>query len=284
MSTITATEQAEIDHANESGRQPVLFVHGLWLLPMSWQAWREPAEKRGYVTLAPGWPDDPATVQDARTDPSAFAGKSVGAVTDHYAEVIRRLHRKPVVMGHSFGGLITQKLAGLGLAVASVAIDPAPFRGVLPLPVSALRASAPVLLNPANYRRSVMLTEKQFRFAFGNAVSEAESAELYETYAVPGPGMPLFQAATANLNPRTEASVDTTNPGRGPLLVISGEKDNTVPWAIAKASYKMQAKNLSPTEITVIRGRGHSLVVDSGWREVAETAFAFVERHGVAAS
>jgi pimeloyl-ACP methyl ester carboxylesterase len=284
MSTITATEQAEIDHANESGRQPVLFVHGLWLLPMSWQAWREPAEKRGYVTLAPGWPDDPATVQDARTDPSAFAGKSVGAVTDHYAEVIRRLHRKPVVMGHSFGGLITQKLAGLGLAVASVAIDPAPFRGVLPLPVSALRASAPVLLNPANYRRSVMLTEKQFRFAFGNAVSEAESAELYETYAVPGSGMPLFQAATANLNPRTEASVDTTNPGRGPLLVISGEKDNTVPWAIAKASYKMQAKNLSPTEITVIRGRGHSLVVDSGWREVAETAFAFVERHGVAAS
>ena len=284
MSTITATEQAEIDHANESGRQPVVFVHGLWLLPMSWQAWRELAEERGYVTLAPGWPDDPATVQDARTNPSTFAGKSVGAITDHHAEVIRRLDRKPVVMGHSFGGLISQKLAGLGLAVASVAIDPAPFRGVLPLPVSALRASAPVLLNPVNYRRSVMLTEKQFRFAFGNAVSEAESAELYETYAVPGSGVPLFQAATANLNPRTEASVDTTNPGRGPLLVISGEKDNTVPWAIAKASYKKQAKNRGPTEITVIRGRGHSLVVDSGWREVAETAFAFVERHGVAAS
>ena len=284
MSTITATEQAEIDHANESGRAPVVFVHGLWLLPSSWQAWRELAEERGYVTLAPGWPDDPATVQEARTNPSAFAGKRVGAITDHYADVIRRLQRKPVVMGHSFGGLITQKLAGLGLAVASVAIDPAPFRGVLPLPVSALRASAPVLANPLNYRRSVMLTEKQFRFAFGNAVSEAESAELYETYAVPGSGEPLFQAATANLNPRTEASVDTTNSGRDPLLVISGEKDNTVPWAIANASYKKQAKNPNPSEITVLPGRGHSLVVDGGWREVAETAFAFVEKHGVTAS
>ena len=284
MSTITTVEQAEIDHANESGREPVVFVHGLWLLPSSWQAWRELAEDRGYVTLAPGWPDDPGTVQEARTNPSTFAGKRVGAITDHYAEVIRRLQRKPVVMGHSFGGLITQKLAGMGLAAAAVAIDPAPFRGVLPLPVSALRASAPVLTNPLNYRRSVMLTEKQFRFAFGNAVSEAESAELYETYAVPGSGVPLFQAATANLNPRSEASVDTTNPERGPLLVISGEKDNTVPWAIANASYKKQAKNPNPSEITVLPGRGHSLVVDGGWREVAETAFAFVEKHGVTAS
>jgi pimeloyl-ACP methyl ester carboxylesterase len=283
MSRITATEQAEIDDANESGRPPVVFVHGLWLLPSSWRAWRDLAEERGYATLAPGWPDDPATVREARANPSAFAGKSVGAITDHYAEVIRGLHRKPVVMGHSFGGLITQKLAGMGLAVAAVAIDPAPFRGVLPLPVSALRASAPVLANPVNYRRSVMLTEKQFRFAFGNAVSEAESSELYEIYAVPGSGVPLFQAATANLNPRTEASVDTTNPDRGPLLVISGEKDNTVPWAIANASYRKQARNPSPTEIIVIPGRGHSLVIDGGWREVAETAFAFVERHGVAA-
>ena len=278
MSTITTVEQAEIDHANESGREPVVFVHGLWLLPSSWQAWRELAEDRGYVTLAPGWPDDPGTVQEARTNPSTFAGKRVGAITDHYAEVIRRLQRKPVVMGHSFGGLITQKLAGMGLAAAAVAIDPAPFRGVLPLPVSALRASAPVLTNPLNYRRSVMLTERQFRFAFGNAVSEAESAELYEPYAVPGSGVPLFQAATANLNPRSEASVDTTNPERGPLLVISGEKDNTVPWAIANASYKKQAKNEGVTEITEMPNRGHALTIDSGWREVADTALAFVRR------
>jgi non-heme chloroperoxidase len=281
MSTVTATEQAEVDRANESGSQPVVLVHGLWLLPSSWQPWRDLAEERGYVALAPGWPDDPATVEQARANPKTFAGKSVGDVTDHYADVIRRLTRKPVVIGHSFGGLITQKLAGMGLATAAVAIDPAPFRGVLPLPVSALRASAPVLANPANYRRSVMLTKKQFRFAFGNAVSAQESAQLYDAYAVPCSGLPLFQAATANLNPRTEASVDTENPGRGPLLVISGEQDNTVPWAIANASYKKQARNRNPTEIAEIPHRGHSLVIDSGWREVAETAFAFLERHGV---
>ena len=283
MSKVTSTEQAEVDRANESGHQPVVLVHGLWLLPSSWHAWRAMAEERGYSALAPGWPDDPATVERARSNPKTFAGKSVGAVTDHYADVIRQLTRRPVVIGHSFGGLITQKLAGTGLARAAVAIDPAPFRGVLPLPVSALRASAPVLSNPANYRRAVMLTEKQFRYAFGNAVSEKESARLYDEYAVPCSGMPLFQAATANLNPRTEASVDTRNPQRGPLLVISGEKDNTVPWAIANASYKKQAKNPNPTEITEIPGRGHSLVIDSGWREVADAAFAFVEKHGVTA-
>ena len=278
MSTVTATEQAEVDRANESGSQPVVLVHGLWLLPSSWQPWRDLAEERGYVALAPGWPDDPATVEQARANPKVFAGKSVGDVTDHYADVIRRLTRKPVVIGHSFGGLITQKLAGMGLATAAVAIDPAPFRGVLPLPVSALRASAPVLANPANYRRSVMLTEKQFRFAFGNAVSAQESVQLYDAYAVPCSGLPLFQAATANLNPRTEASVDTENPGRGPLLVISGEQDNTVPWAIANASYRQQRDNPGVTEIVEMPNRGHSLTIDSGWQEVAETALSFARR------
>ncbi len=282
--TITATEQVAIDRANQSVATPVVLVHGLWLLPSSWRPWQERAEAQGFVTLAPGWPDDPETVEEARAHPETFAGKGVGAVTDHYAAVIRALDRKPVVVGHSFGGLIAQKLAGRGLAAATVAIGPAPFRGVLPLPVSALKASSPVLANPANFKRSVMLTEMQFRFAFGNAVPEAESAELYRRYAVPASGRPLFQAATANLNPRTEASVDTRNVERGPLLVISGEKDNTVPWAIANATYKRQAKNSNPTEITEIRGRGHSLVIDRGWHEVADTVLSFLAKHGVTAA
>jgi non-heme chloroperoxidase len=281
--TVTEQERAQIGRANLSGAQPVVFVHGLWLLPGSWQAWRDYAEGLGFTTLAPGWPGDPATVEDARTHADALAGVGVGEVTDHYAEVIGQLTRKPVLVGHSFGGLITQKLAGQGLAVASVAIDPAPFRGVLPLPFSALKAASAALANPANYRRTVMLSEKQFRYAFGNAVSEAESAELHHRYAVPGPGRPLFQAATANLHPGTAASVDSRTAERGPLLVISGEKDHTVPWAIANASYKIQAKNPGQTEVTEISGRGHSLVIDSGWQEVADTAFAFLARHGVTA-
>ena len=279
--TITATERTEVERTNASGRQPVVFVHGLWLLPNSWDPWRELFESKSFATLAPGWPDDPDTVDQARAHPETFAGKSIGAITDHVAEVIRGLERKPVVIGHSFGGLITQKLAGLGLSTASVAIDPGPFRGVLPLPLSSLKAASAVLANPANYRHQVMLTEAQFRFAFTNAVSEEEAADLYRRFPVPGSGMPLFQAATANLNPRTEARVDSKNRYRGPLLIISGELDNTVPWAIANASYRRQKRNPGVTEIVELKGRGHSLVIDSGWREVADTALDFLGRQGI---
>ena len=235
-------------------------------------------EEAGYTALAPGWPDDPETVEEAAAHPEVFARKSVGQVADHFAEVVGALDKKPAVVGHSFGGLLAQILAGWGLSAAAVAIDPAPFRGVLPLPLSALRSSAPVLSNPANRGRAVSLTYEQFRFAFANAVPEEEAKELYETFAVPAPGQPLFQAATANLNPWTEAKVNTRNPARGPLLIISGEKDNTVPWAIANASFKRQRRNEGVTEIVGIPGRGHALVIDSGWREVADTALEFVQR------
>jgi pimeloyl-ACP methyl ester carboxylesterase len=257
----------------------VVFVHGLWLLASSWDVWRELFEARGYATVAPGWPDDPATVEEGRRKPEVFAGKSVGGITDHVAEIIRRLDSKPAIVGHSFGGLITQKLAGRGLASVSVPIDPGPFRGVLPLPISALRAAFPVIGNPANRKRSVMLTYDQFRFAFVNAVDEQEARQLYDTYPVPGSGVPLFQAAFANLNPATEASADTRNPARGPMKIISGQKDNTVPWAIANASFKRQRRNPAVTTIQEIPGRGHSLVIDSGWQEVAQAALEFIDEH-----
>ena len=278
MAIITTHEQQQIDEANASGRRPVVFVHGLWLLPSSWDRWQEIFREAGYATLAPGWPDDPETVAEAKEHPETFANKSIKDVADHFDEVIAGLTSKPVVIGHSFGGLLTQILAGRGLSAASVAIDPAPFRGVLPLPISALRAAAPVLSNPLNHNRAVPLTYEQFRFAFANAVSEDEAKQLYATFAVPASGEPLFQAATANLNPWTEAKVDTKNPDRGPLLIVDGEKDNTVPWAIANASYKQQKRNEGVTEIVKIAGRGHSLTIDSGWREVADTALAFIQR------
>ncbi|MEV0728318.1 MULTISPECIES: alpha/beta hydrolase [Polymorphospora] len=278
MAAITDREERQIEEANTSGRTPVVFVHGLWLLPSSWDRWRVVFEEAGYTALTPGWPDDPNTVEEANAHPEVFAHKSVKQVADHFEDVVRRLTRRPAVVGHSFGGLLTQLLAGRGVAAVSVAIDPAPFRGVLPLPISALKSSSPVLGNPANYNRAVPLTYEQFRYAFANAVDEDEAKELYETYAVPASGVPLFQAATANLNPWTEAKVNSRNPERGPLLIISGERDNTVPWAIANASYKKQKRNSSLTEIVELANRGHSLTIDRGWREVADTALAFVKR------
>ena len=272
------SDLAQIEAANAGGRPPVVFIHGLWLLPTSWQRWAEVFAAAGYAPVLAGWPDDPDTVEDANAHPEVFAKKSVGQVADHFCELIGKLDRKPAVVGHSFGGLLTQISAGRGLSAASVAIDPAPFRGVLPLPISALRVAGVVLGNPANYHRAVPLTYEQFRYGFANAVPEEEARELYATYAVPASGEPLFQAATANLNPWTEVKVDTGNPDRGPLLIISGEKDHTVPWAIANASYKQQKDNPNTTEIVEIPGRGHSLTIDSGWREVCDTALAFVRR------
>jgi pimeloyl-ACP methyl ester carboxylesterase len=277
-SIITPQELEEIEQANATGLTPVVFIHGLWLLPSSWDRWADVFRDAGYAPLTPGWPDDPATVEEAKEHPEVFADKTVGQVADHFTEVVGRLDRKPAVIGHSFGGLLTQIVAGRGVAAASVAIDPAPFRGVLPLPISALKSAFPVLDNPANRHRAVPLTYEQFRFSFANAVSEDEAKELYETFAVPASGAPLFQAATANLNPWTEAKVNSKNPDRGPLLLISGEKDNTVPWAITNASYKKQQRNEGVTEIVELPNRGHALTIDSGWREVADTALAFVKR------
>jgi non-heme chloroperoxidase len=278
MAVISEHEQAEVAAANESGKPVVAFVHGLWLLPSSWDRWRQAFEEAGYATVAPGWPDDPETVEEANANPETFAHKSVGDIADHVEAVLTGLSAKPAVIGHSFGGLLTQIVAGRGSSAASVAIDPAPFRGVLPLPISALKSASPVLKNPANRGRAVPLTYDQFRYAFANEVSEDEAKELYATYAVPGAGVPLFQAASANLNPWTQVKVKSKNKDRGPLLIVSGEKDHTVPPSIAKASYKRQRRNPGVTEIVEMSGRGHSLVIDSGWREVADTALAFVQR------
>jgi len=276
--TITDRETKQIDEANASGRTAVVFIHGLWLLPSSWERWRQHFGEAGYATLTPSWPDDPETVEAARANPQVFARKKVGQVADHVEEVIGALSGKPAVIGHSFGGLLAQIIAGRGLSAAAVAIDPAPFRGVLPLPISSLRSAFPVLGNPLNARRAVTLTFDQFRYGWANAVTIEEAKLLYETFHVAGPGLPLFQAATANLNPWTEVKVDSTNPERGPLLLISGGSDHTVPWAITKASFKQQRRNPGITEIADLPHRGHALTIDGGWRDVADRALMFVKR------
>jgi pimeloyl-ACP methyl ester carboxylesterase len=279
--TLTDRELAEIDRANASGLQPIVFVHGLWLLSSSWQPWRDFVEAAGYTSIAPGWPDDPASVEEARADPDVFAHKMVQQVTDHYLEAIGRLTRKPAVIGHSFGGLIALKLAGEGVAAVTVSIDNAPFKGVLPLPLSALRSSSPVLGNPANRGRAIALTYEQFKYGWSNNLSDEEGRRLYDEYHVAASGVPLFQAAVANFNPfGGETQVNSSNPERGPVLVIAGAADNTVPLSITHATVKVLKSHneAAVTEIVEIPGRGHSLTIDSGWHDVAEAALAFVRR------
>jgi pimeloyl-ACP methyl ester carboxylesterase len=275
---LTQREAEQVENANQSGSQPVVFIHGLWLLPSSWDRWASVFEEAGYAALTPSWPDDPETVEEARANPDVLAKKNLKLIADHTADVIGLLDKKPAVMGHSTGGLLAQLIADRGISAATVAIDPGPFRGVLPLPISALRSSMPVLKNPLNRGRAVTLTLDQFKYGWANALSEEEAKELYDTYHVAAPGVALMQMANANLNPFTEAKLDPKNPERGPLLILDGEKDHTAPWAIANASYKRQLANPGVTEIVKIPNRGHSLTIDSGWREVAEKALAFIKR------
>ena len=278
VETIVEFEKRQVERANTLNRQPVVFVHGLWLLPSAWNRWVEMFEAAGYTALTPGWPDDPPTVEEANANPDVMAGKTVGQIADHLAEIIGELKIKPAVIGHSFGGLLAQMLAGRGLSAVTVAIDPAPFRGVLPLPLAALRSSWPVLHNPANRDRAIPLTYDEFHYGFGNTLGDEESRELYKTFAVPGSGATLFQAATANLNPWTEVKVNVANPERGPMLIISGEKDHTVPPAMARAAYDQEKKNPGVTEFLEMKGRGHSLTIDSKWRDVADKALEFIRR------
>jgi non-heme chloroperoxidase len=277
--SMTELELAQTWNANATEEStPVVFVHGLWLLPSSWDGWGKLFEEAGFTPLTPGWPGDPETIEEAAAHPEVFADKTIGAVADHFEEIIRNLDRKPVLIGHSIGGLLAQILAGRGLARATVAIDPAPFRGVVSLPVSSVMTALPVLSNLANLHRAVPLTFEQFRYAFANAVSEAEAHQLFEALVVPASGAPLFQMATANINPWTEVQVDTHNPERGPLLFISGENNQTVPWSLISAEFHLQEQNEGITELVEMKGRGHSLIIDSGWQQVAETALAFAKR------
>ena len=279
--SLTALESAEIERANQSGLRPVVFVHGLWLLSSSWDRWRARFEEAGYTTIAPGWPDDPESIEDARANPDAFASKMVQEVTDHYLEAIGALTLKPAVVGHSFGGLIAQKIAGTGASVATVAVDPAPFQGVLAVPASSFKSSAPVVSHPGNsLKHGVTLSFEDFTYGWTNALDADEARALYDEFHVAAAGNPIFQVVTANLNPFSETKVDSKNPDRGPLLIIGGELDHTVPVKPTEQAYKIQAKNPGITELTIIPNRGHSLTIDHGWAEVAQTALDFLARVG----
>ncbi|MEU3186456.1 alpha/beta hydrolase [Streptomyces sp. NPDC006923] len=260
---------------------PVLFIHGLWLHSTSWQPWIDLFQQEGYAPSAPGWPGDPDTVEEARESPESIADHGIDDVVEHYTDIIRGMETPPILIGHSFGGMIAQKLLGLDLAAAAVAIDAAQIKGVLPLPLSALRSTLPVFKNPANKHRAVSLTAEQFRFAFGNALTQEESDALYERWTIPAPGKPLFEAAAANFNPHSPARVDTANSGRGPMLLMSGGKDHTVPETVTRATLKQYRHSQAVTDFMTFPDRGHSLTIDGGWREVADAALAWLRRQSL---
>jgi non-heme chloroperoxidase len=262
-------------------RTPVVFVPGLWLHADSWGKWAELFREAGYDPITPEWPGIGATVREARAHLETIAGKGVTEVADHYARIIADLPEKPIAIGHSFGGLIVQNLLGRGLASAAIAIDAAPIQGVLALPFSALRVASVALRNPANLHRAISLTPAEFRYGFGNALTETESTQLYEQWTIPAPARPLFQAAFANFNPRAATKIATRNAARGPLLLIAGEKDHTVPPAITRSTFRLYRKSPAVTEMKEIAGRGHSLTIDSGWHDVARTSLDWLREHGL---
>jgi alpha-beta hydrolase superfamily lysophospholipase len=264
-----------------STRARVIFLHGLWLHTSSWAPWLEHFRAAGYDPVAPGWPGEPDTVAEARQHPELVANASIDDIAAHYTKIIDSLDAGPVLIGHSFGGLIAEKLLGQGIGAAGVAIDPAQIKGVLPLPLAQLRAALPALGNPANLRRPVSLTEEEFRFGFGNALSEEESAELYSKWAIPSPARPLFQAATANFSLHSQAKVDTGNQARGPLLLISGTEDHTVPDVTTRSTLKQYRHSAAVTELKQFEHRGHSLTIDSGWKEVADAVLPWLADKGL---
>jgi len=260
---------------------PVIFIHGLWIHSAAWQPWVELFRSAGYDAMAPGWPGDSDSVEQTRTNAAAVADKGIDDITNGYLDVIASLPVKPIVIGHSFGGLIAQKLLSMNVAAAAVAIDPGQIKGVKPLPFAQLRSGLPVLSRPGNRKRAVTLTRKQFRYGFGNAVTESESAELFDKWAIPGPGKPLFEASTANFKRSSPAAVDTSTGDRGPLLIVAGGKDHTVPEVVARAAYKLYAGSGAITDYQVFPDRGHSLVLDHGWREIADFTLSWLaRRHG----
>ncbi len=262
-------------------KTPVMFIHGLWLHPTSWQPWIELFGEQGYEATAPSWPGVADTVAETREHPERQAGKGLAEVIGHFAQIISATESKPIIIGHSFGGLIAQSLLGQNLGTAAVAIDPAQIKGVLVLPPAQLRSAFPVLGKPANRKRAVSLTAEQFRYGFANAVSAEESAQLYDKWTIPSPARPLFEAAFANFVPNSPAKVDTRNSARGPLLLISGQQDRTVPNAVTQSAFHQYRHSTAVTDLRRLAGKGHSLTIDSGWRDVAETALGWLASHNL---
>lgn len=279
MSSLSARELEEIEVANRSGRPVVVFVHGMFTHASSWSPWRSLFEGAGYATIAPGWPDEPESVAEARAGLGRARCQDLHAVLEHLRAVLALLDRKPALVGHCAGGWIVQRLASEALASVTVAMQPTPFRGIVQTPVSAVRSTLPVVARPRHYRHAMSLTFEQFRYSWANAVSVDEARLLYERHHAPAPGAALFQSAMANLSPWSPVRIDLDAPERGPLLLVAGTEDRQATWSLTHAAYRRHQRNPHPTEIVEMANRGHTMPYDQGWAEVAALALTFIERH-----
>lgn len=259
----------------------IVLIHGLWMTPLSWEHWVARYQGQGYQVLAPAWPGMDGDIAALRQDTSAIDHLGVAEIVAHYDGIIRQLDRPPIIMGHSFGGLITQLLLARDLGAAGVAIDSAPVKGVLNLPLSALRSSLPALKNPANTHKSVALTPEEFHYAFTNTLTAAESRAVYERYAVPGPGRVLFQAALANFTPHAVTAIDFAHEHRAPLLIIAGGADHVSPPSVNQATAKLQHESRARTDYHEFPGRSHFILGQAGWEEVADYALAWAAEYAV---
>ena len=254
----------------------IILIHGLWISHTSWVPWIEHFAAAGHKAIAPRWPGEAQTLAATRENPGAQNGIGIDELTDHFAEIADSFDTPPIAIGHSFGGLIAQRLLGENKLAAAVAIDPAPIKGVTSLPLEQLRSAFPVLGNPLNRRRAKALTRAQFRYGFGNALTPAESDELWEQWSIPSPGKPLFEGAFASFSPNSPAKVDTANSTRGPLLITAATLDHTVPLVSVRAAYERYSKSSAITDFHQFDGRGHSLTIDHGWRDVADTVLTWL--------
>jgi non-heme chloroperoxidase len=265
--------------ADLAGAETIVLVHGLWLTPLSWEKWVDRYKSEGYNVVAPAWPGMDGDLEAVRRNRSAYESLGIGEIAVHYEQIVRELDSPPIIIGHSFGGLLTEILLDRGLGAAGVAISPAPIKGILTLPPSSLRVASVALKNPANRHKAVTLTPEQFHYGFTNTLSAEESQRAYERYAIPGPGRVLFQAAFANFLPGSPLKVHPENGRRPPLLLIGNGKDHTVPASVTKSAFKIQRKATSPTELKEYPERSHYTFAQDGWEDVADFALEWATKH-----
>jgi alpha-beta hydrolase superfamily lysophospholipase len=253
----------------DSDRIPLMLIHGAWLSSLSWENFADYFRNRGFAVAAPEWPRKQGDVEELRADAEQLEGLGIQEIVDHYEAQIGALDQPPVLIGHSFGGLIVELLLDRGLGRAGVALSPAPPKGILVLPFSSLKAAAPALAHPSRWHRIVPLTLEEFTYGFVNTFSPEEAGAAYERYAVPETGQIFYEAGFANfrMNPPTE--VHFKNAERAPLLIVGAEKDNTVPASLSRKQFEKYESSPAQTDYLEFEGRPHLLMAAEGWEEVA---------------
>jgi pimeloyl-ACP methyl ester carboxylesterase len=255
--------------AAAADRVPLMFVHGAWLSSGSWENFSDYFAHRGFDVSAPEWPRKQGDVEELREATDEIEGLGLTEIVDHYEEQINALDEPPVLVGHSFGGLIVELLLDRGLGRAGVAMSPAPPKGILVLPFSSLKAAAPALAHPSRWHGIVPLTLEEFTYGFVNTFSSEDAKAAYEAYAVPETGQIFFEAGFANFHLHPPTEVHFKSDDRAPLLIVGAEKDNTVPASLAKKQYEKYGKSSAQTDYVEFPRRPHLMMIGEGWEEIA---------------